>query len=293
MVCCTFTNPPDHWPWQCWDGGRLLLQVSSLPVDYLAQPGLQANLLRGALQREATFPEPEFRCLRLTDVVAVQLYKDCLTHPRPRGATPLPDYEETLVAMYEMGPHIGGFMVGNQLGLELSYRHCYGSWRGDAVANCTAIAEFVREVGNLIHNLGTTPFFSIMNWDIIQDAYKGGRRILAALNEVEATNYIACGYAMVPGAYIKPGLDETGDHLRWQSELLGRGWRLPDEGEDFPVLQDYLGSGYFWSGLCGLTGIMAGNMQILGDYGFRGFATKMQPSEQQELIEALGPDWWT
>jgi len=295
MVLNVSVHHPTSWPWTAWPtgggtGGRLLFLPNGFPTEEMNVPGGQALAVRRAM--EVSAGNPALRQINQTDVLCLLLYEDNLIHPIPRGMARRVDYEETLALIRELGSTVGGIMVGNQLGTEISYRHMHGTWRGDAVANCTAIAEFVREVGHTLRDAGAKPVFGVMNWDIIQDAYKGDQRILAALNEVEATNYIACGYAMVPGAYIKPGLDEFGDHLRWQSELTGGGWSLPYIGEDFNVLGHYLHAGRFWSGLCGLTGIRSGNLQVLSDYGFKGFATKIQPSEQIELIEMLGPNWW-
>ena len=290
MVLRTCVQPIETWPSFEWPAGRLLLFPLTLPGGY--KPLQQARLLREMMEKDADLP-PGSRRIEPSDVLCVRLHEDCLTHPRAWGSDRLPDYNATWSFLREFGSRFRGVLVGQQLGVELSYRHCWGTWRGNAAGNVTAIAGFVREVGNDLREIGVTPWFSPMDWDVAQDAHEGDLRMLTALNEVGATAYIACGYTLVPGAYVKPEpVLMIGDQLRAQCKWTGLGWRLPELGEDLPVMRDYLQRGNFWSGLCGRAGLNNGNIQRLTAYGFKGFATKFEEFERAPMLAGLG-EWWT
>ena len=281
------------WPAGCWYPLPLQFPGGGLDSKGEFTPwGCQRECLEGKFRGQEG-PETIADSLTDKDILTVQLHYD-MTHPDHMMATGmerLPDYDDTMGLVRDIGPGLRGVLVGNQGGTELSYRHMYGAWRGNAVGNCTAVAEYILSVGGMLRDMGVTPWFAAMDWDILQDAYKGDRRILKALNSVGGTNYVACGYGSVPGAYIKPNLPYIGDQLRWQSALLGNAWRIPKDGEEFPVLRDYLQAGNFWCGLCGPAGIRAGNIETLSAYGYKGFITGIVPDEVPKLAEELGEDW--
>jgi hypothetical protein len=147
----------------------------------------------------------------------------------------------------------------------------------------------------MLRDMGVKPVFLPMDWEMLQDWRFGGGRLLDALNDLEAPAYIACGYTLVPGAFVKEGPFESprGEHLRALSQWSGKGWRDPAPDEDFPDFRAYLQAGQFWSGLCGIDGIRAGNIEKLTAFGFKGFATKLnEPWWIEELEKERGPEWW-
>jgi len=273
MVKRTVVHSPEHYPWVDWPAGRLLLAPISRAPDYAT------GTMPERIRKVADNIGPD-------DVLAVCLYEDMLESHR-KDLNQLPDYDESIALIRDIGPHIGGIMVGNQLGLELSYRHFYDSWRGDAIGNISDIAQFIRRVGGMLRDMGVMPWFAAMDWDVLQDAYHAHRMMLNALNEVEAANFVACGYTMVPKAYVKPGPLMEGHQIGAQLR-----WSRRSNADDFPVLREYIQDGNFWSGLCGITGIQAGNIEILGGHGFKNFATKIQEEWKEPLIAERGEEWW-
>lgn len=300
MVIRKVTLPPYTWRAYAWPAGcwypipALFLERGLDSSGAFAIWGCQRECLEGRLRGQES-PDTIADTLTDKDILTVKLHYD-VTHPDhlvPSGMERLPDYEDTMALLNEVGPRLRGVLIGNQAGMELSYRHMYGAWRGNAIANVAAVAEYILSVGGMLRDMGIRPWFAAMDWDILQDAYKGDGRMLRALDSVGATNYVACGYASVPGAYIKHPFPYKGDHLRWQSALLGQGWRLPEEGQEFPLLRDYLREGNFWCGLCGPEGIRAGNMELLSAYGYKGFITRIPLEEGPKLTEELGEGWET
>ncbi len=300
MVLRKVTFPPYAWPTYAWPAGCWYVMPAMFAPDYglnnrgaFTLNGCQRELLEGRLRGQEVRDTVE-DILTDKDILSLRLHYD-VTFPGREigtGADRLPDYKDTLELIKRIGPRLRGVLIGNQAGTELSYRHMWGAWRGNAIGNVTAVADYILRVGEMLRDMDVTPWFATMDWDILQDAYKGGGKILEALEEVGATNYVACGYASVPGAYIKPIFPHAGDHMRWQSALSARGWTLPEDGEDFPVLRDYLRAGNFWCGLCGPEGIRAGNIETLTAYGYKGFITRIPPKEVSALARELGDDWW-
>ena len=251
--------------WREWQYGRLIWMTKH---DDEPPTGLQVALLREPLESEGT---PK---LMPQDVLGIRLYQGCLEPgpPPPRRMLPRADYDETMALLAAIGPPLRGVVVGNQ-GYELSYRHFHGNWDGDWKGNLADCREFMLRAGGLLREMGIQPFFALMDWDILQDAYRGNGMLLDTLNDLDAINYIACGYACTPGAWVKPHERQCGDQMRWQSREMGRGWRMNESGEELPVLRDYLHRGRFWSGLSGPKGILAGNIAVMYEFGFSGFAT--------------------
>ena len=242
--------------WPEWPAGRLVLLPCHLAPGHENDPQHQRRLLY-AMAGD----------LMPNDVVALRLFEDM---PRmdygESWAETLPDFENTLALLREIGPNIRGVMVGNQSGVEVSHRYLYNGWRGDARGNIMACANYVENVGGMLRDLGVAPFFAPMDLDILQDCYLCDWKLHAALNRVQATSYVACAYTMIPGAYSKVDPQITGEVMEAHHQFAGG---------DFGPLREYLGSGQFWSGLCGRDGIAAGNVEILSSWGFSGFATKL------------------
>jgi hypothetical protein len=191
-----------------------------------------------------------------------------------------------MALLREIGPGIRGIMVGNDQGVELSHRYLYYGWQGDARGNIMACANYVENVGGMLRDMGVAPFFAPMDLDILQDCYLCGGRLKDALESVGATAYVACGYTMVSGAYSKVDPQLTGEVMEAQRLWSGR-------DDHFPELRDYLQAGPFWSGLCGMDGIRAGNVEKLGAYGFSGFATKLEDEWLPILSSERGARWWS
>jgi hypothetical protein len=273
MIKRKVTHAPECYPWVKWPAGRLLLA----PVSQ--KPAYETGSMSECIRKVADDLGPN-------DILAVRLYDDVLETAR-KSMDRLPDYDESIALIRDIGPHIGGVMVGNQLGLELSYRHFYNSWRGDAIGNISDISEFIRRVGGMLRDMGVTPWFAAMDWDALQDAYHAHRMMLAALTEVGAVNWIACGYTMVPGAYVKKDKALEGHQIGAQLR-----WSRRNKPDDLPVIREYLQAGNFWSGLCGIDGIRGGNIELLESYGFKGFATRIEPCEEEDLIIERGDEWW-
>lgn len=294
MVLRTIIYSPFLWPCCQWEGGRLFLLPAELGADADRHWGLQREVLTA---RSRLTGRPAQDELGPKDVLALRLYYDSLAagHHLKHGFEPLPDYEQTMELIRDVGPRVRGILIGNQGLCELSYRNMHGSWHAPnkhARANIAACADFVRRVGTLVREAGATPFFAAMDWDILQDCYIAGGELREALNDVDAINFVACGYAMIPGAFIKSDLPEREEHLNAQ-RILARGTEEEAPGgDDFPVLRDYLRGGNFWSGLCRAKGIRAGNIEKLSAYGFKGFATKLAEHELWRLAKEFGENWW-
>lgn len=285
MVLRTYACTSDNYPWCEWPAGRVLLMPLALAPGHEDEIGMQRKLVSSIVD-----------CLGEKDILALSLFRNKARQPYGQSwLEPLPDFDDVLALIREVGPGLRGVMIGQQGGVELSYRYLYHAWNGDAVGNICACSDFVKKVGGMLRNMGVTPFFAPMDWDILQDAYLCDGRMLKALHEVGATAWVACGYTLVSGAFVKEGDFECprGEHLRAQSQWAGRGWRDPEPDEDFPVLRDYLQAGPFWSGLCGIDGIRGRNIETLGAYGFSGFATKLQEPWLPELAAERGPFWWS
>jgi hypothetical protein len=262
-------------------------------VDALA-PGAFVQLMRRGLEQDAAVAaQPDLQCISRSDVLCVPLVHEVLSRSRrDLLLEEREDYDETWGLVTELGPKLRGVLVGNQQGnSELSFRHQYGTWSGDAAGNCRAVAKFVLELGGRLREAGVQPFFGVINWDLIQDAYLGGEVVLRALNKVGAINICFCGYGLAPGAFIKPHKDHPQDCRRWLCELEGRGWRDPADDEAFPTMSQYLRRGQFWSGLCGTEGVRAGNLTILSQFGFQGYATKVDEPARDDLVREFG-EWW-
>ena len=291
MVRRTFLCNPIHYPYCEWPGGRLLLMPPG-PVgnlDQEAPPFSQSGaLLDGG---ESAVIEN----LGPSDILGVQLFYNQMAPVRARdcGVQFLPDYKDTLRLVRMAAERGVGILAGNQHGVELSYRHAYGGWRGDARGNLRAIANFIEYVGMVLHVAGAEKlFFAVMDWDVLQELRRDKWIVRDALNDVGATNWIACGYTLVPGCYVKPDPLLNGDQLRYQSQMMGWGFQDLEPDAALPHLREYLSAGHFWSGLGGYKGIRAGNIERLTDYGFKGFSTRLKAEELQLLIDDRGPRWW-
>ena len=243
-------------PWDCeWPHGRMIWPVAQHTE---AKVGVQETLLR-----EGGFGA--------NDVLGIRLYQGCLQPGPvpPRDMLPVPDFRQVAEVLREVGPGLRGVVVGNQ-GYELSYRHHYGNWDGNWKGNLGDCREFMLRAGGLLREMGIQPFFALMDWELLQDAYRGDGILLETLEELDAINYVHNGHTLVPGAYV---LDDPrfGDQMRWQSREEGRGWRLWKPGEDLTVMRDYLLRGRFWSGVGGPEGVLAGNLTVMYEFGFSGF----------------------
>lgn len=258
--------------WPKWPAGRLILLPCHLADGREDEPRHHRKVLY-AMAEEL---QPE-------DVVAVDLFRDMRRMAYGEAwVEPAPGFADTLALVKEIGPHIRGVMSGNTFGVELSYRYLYNTWRGDARGNIMACANYVNNVGGMLRDLSVAPFFAPMDLDILQDAYLCDWKLHAALNRVGATSYVACAYTMIPGAYSKADPQITGEVMEAHHRF---------GGGDFGPLQQYLASGQFWSGLCGLDGICAGNVEVLSSWGFKGFATKLQDEWLPEIATGRGDRW--
>lgn len=266
MIHRICTGPP--YSWYEWPDGKLIWLT---PHDRDPFPGEQ----RGILEAGADKLGPK-------DVIGIRLFHGCLL-PGPEPPLKekrLSDYDDTIALIRELSPVGVGWLLGQQ-GHELSYRHHFGNWNGDAGKNLRHISEFMKKGADLLYGLGATHiYFATMDWDLLQDAYRGGRVVLRALNETKATNYCACGYTMVPGTYTKPHVLHKGQQLRWQYKRLDLD---PAKKAELPTIEDYLHEGKFWTGLCGKPGIEAGNIQRLSEYGFSGFASHLTDQDVRDL----------
>jgi hypothetical protein len=282
MVLVTMNHDPANYPWIDWElgDGRLMMATATLSDEQAHIPGFQVERLKNVLTS-----------LTERDILTVRLYEDVLLHPRKSGIEKLPDFDETFALIRDIGPSLRGVMVGNQLTCEVSYRHAWGSWRSHAQGNCRAVTEFIRGVGEMFREIGVAPVFGAMDWEVIQDAYHAHRVIRQALIDVDAVNYVACLYTCVPGAWVKPYDFLNGDQLRYLSQLSGRGFRLAEPHEEFPVLREYLEGGPFWAGLGGIDGVRRGNVETLTAYGVKAFATKLEPADIETLKVERG-EWW-
>jgi hypothetical protein len=162
------------------------------------------------------------------------------------------------------------------------------------------IAEFTRGVGEMLRDLGAKPFFSVMDWDIIQDAYIGGGIVLDALNAVGAVNYCGCARAMLPGASFETS-DLMGRQQKWIWHHMGsqRGeWGNPPSWTRFDTLELYFRSGHFWSspGRCWPVADMAegflSNIHLLASYGFEAASSHVGHNEMVLLDEMHGGNTW-
>lgn len=272
MVYLTTSGPAEAWGG--WPLGRLAYLTNP---EREPAPGEQI----AALERLAEFAKPG-------DVIGIRLFRGSLDQTLCPSLEPerLPEYDDLLAVMREAAGLVRGWLIGSQ-GYEVSFRHLFGAWRGNAGRNINAICAFVQRAADAIAGSGGELFVAPMDFDVIQDAYRTGGRLAAMLAKHNATAYVACGYTLVPGAWVKRHRDIHGDCLRWQSELSGRGFRAPTPGEKFPVLKGYLRAGNFWSGLGGETGVRAGNIQLLSAYGFKGFSTHVST----EAIASLNRDF--
>ena len=265
------TSTAARWP--SWPAGRLILLPLHLAPGHEDDPEVQRKVLY-AMAGDLTDK----------DVVSLRLFRD-----KPRmvygesWVEPLPDFENTIAMLREIGPGLRGIMVGNQLGVELSHRYLYHGWRGDARGNIMACSNYVENVGGMLREMDVTPFFAPMDFDILQDCHLADWRLHAALNRVGATAYVACGYTMIAGAFVKVHPELVGEPMRAHEE-----W---SEG-DCSRLGQYLRSGSFWSGLCGIDGIRGGTVETLTGAGFSGFATKLEDEWVGELNVERGPGWW-
>ena len=293
MVRRTFLCRPIHYPYCEWPGGRLLLMPPG-PVGNLDQEAPAFSQFNALTEGgESAIIET----LGPGDILAVQLFYNQMAPGRARdcGVQFLPDYKGTLRLVQMAAARRVGILVGQQHGVELSYRHAYGGWRGDARGNLRAIREFILNTSEILRGVGVEKlFFAVMDWDVLQELRRDKWIVRDALNEVGATNWIACGYTLVPGCYVKP--DTTGllngDQLRHQSQMMGWGFQDLAPDADLPHLREYLSAGHFWSGLGGDKGIRAGNIERLTAYGFKGFSTRLKAEELQLLIDDRGPRWW-
>jgi hypothetical protein len=284
MVLRTFAYPAQNYPWCEWPCGRFLLLPLALPREHKDDLYIQRRVLYGVTD-----------CLTEKDILSLALFQNKSRQPYGQAwFEPLPDYEDTLALIKEIGPGLRGVAIGQQ-GVELSYRYLYHAWDGDAIGNICACTDFVKRVGGMLRDMGVKPVFLPMDWDVLQDWRFGGGRLLDVLNDLEAPAYVACGYTLVPGAFVKEAFFESprGEQLRALSQWSGKGWRDPAPDEDFPDFRAYLQAGQFWSGLCGIDGIRAGNIEKLTAFGFKGFATKLdEPWWIEELEKERGPEWW-
>jgi hypothetical protein len=267
---CIYSTPR----WTQWPAGRLIHLPIHLAPGHEDDPCHQRKVLY-AMAGDLTDK----------DVVALALFRDKTFMGYGKSwVEPLPDFENTMALLREIGPSIRGVIVGNQDGVEVSYRYLYHGWQGDAIGNILACSDYVKNVGGMLRDMGVTPFFSPMDFDILQDCYLAEWRMKRALDEVGATAVVSCGYTMIPGAFVKECPIITGEvmqaHLEWS------------EG-DCSGLGEYLRSGSFWSGLCGRDGIRGGNVETLTAAGFSGFATKLiEPWWLEALEQERGPRWW-
>jgi hypothetical protein len=278
VVKRTIVHYPDAYPWLEWPTGRLLLMPLTLGSRHPVEPSMQTRALTQLVRDN----------LSKGDVLSMALYHEAM---QTGTLQELPDYAETVAIMRDVAPRLGGVMIGQEGGVELSFRYRYPHWTRDdpagAVGNCLDCAEFIRRVGSLVRECGGTPWFAPMDWDLLQDCYKGGGRIRDALAEVGAVCWTACAFSLVPGAHVKAHPTLVGEQLATHRRWAGR----PDG--DLPDFRDYLQSGHFWAGLGGIDGIRGGNIEALSGYGFEGFCTKMQ---EQWIIDALeeerGAEWY-
>ena len=241
-----------------WPHGRMIWPV---PLHTEPKTGFQEALLR-----EGGFGSQ--------DVLGIRLYQGCLEPgpPPPRALLPLLDFNQIIAALRDVGPDLRGVVIGNQA-YELSYRHHHGNWDGDWKGNLNDCREFMLRVGGLLRELGIQPIFSYMDWELLQDAYKGDGLLLETLKQLDAINYVHTGHAIVPGAFVADD-PRFEDQLRWQSREEGRGWRLWRPGDDLPTIRDYLSRGCFWSAVGGPEGVLAGNIALMYEFGFSGFVVE-------------------
>lgn len=272
MVKRTVVNKPESYPWIDWPAGRLLLSPIAPDGDVPAREKFTPFVIEN---------------LSKNDVLSLSLFYDAKD---TWDLQELPSYADTLDLIAEIGPRVGGIMIGQELGVELSFRYRFDHWLGSdprpGYCNMEMCADFIKRVGGLLRDRGAVPFFAPMDWEILQDVYRGRGMMRDALNSVGGTAYVACAYTIVPDCFIKNHPILIGEHLQVQR-------RWSKQSDNFPKLRAYLKSGSFWAGLGGIDGIRGGNIEKLSDYGFSGFSTKMPT---QEIIDALeaerGPGWW-
>ena len=272
MVKRTVVNKVNEYPWVEWPGGRLLLAALN-PMEGITQCEQFTPLVIGNLSKD--------------DVLCLQLFEEAKDVD---GVVERGDYNDVLALIDDVGPRVGGILIGQELGVELSFRYKFEHWMKPdphiAADNMNMCADFIRRVGDLLRPRGATPFFAPMDWEILQDAYKANGIMRNALASVGATAFVACAYTLVPGCYVKPDPLMKKEHMQIQRKWSKR-------HDDYPVLKAYLRSGNFWAGLGGIDGIRGGNIEKLSEYGFKGFATKLPTQEIQDaLVAERGVDWW-
>ena len=225
--------------------------------------------------------------LHANDILGIRLYQGCLEPgpPPPRNMLPLEDFNETVAALKDIGSSVYGVNIGNQ-GYELSYRHFYDNWDGNWKGNLGDCREFMLRVGDILHGFGARLVFSFMDWELLQDAYKGDGILLETLKELDAVNYTCSGHSIVPGTFVDKEDARFTEQMNWQSREMERGWSGWKPGDDLHVVRDYLMSGEFWSGVGGANGVMAGNMAVMYEFGYSGFVVDV-PKGDLTLVHSM------